>query len=248
MGTLTARARPRFIPVALVVILIGAGLPPLLSWQRAGTERAHSLSNLRRLANSLLLYAQDYDGRAMPPAEPLAGGAWRTWPDALKGYLTTPESLDNPSNPVPPEGSPPLRDPLHHYPVRTAYALNRRIWNVFSPGPFPLDNLELPSQTALFVEAGPMWRDPCHPGERSSMAFLTYGDTTDRFSGFFAYPSPHNDHIALVAFDGHASTVKVEHYTTADGPHDPLYGRIGGNIYDWNGGHPNCQTDRPPHE
>ena len=47
-----------------------------------------------------------------------------------------------------------------------------------------------------------MWRDPRHPGERSSMAFLTYGDTTDRFSGFFAYPSPHNDHIALVAFDG----------------------------------------------
>jgi len=246
MGALNGRARRWAIPVGLIVVLIGAGLPPLFSWQRAGTERAHSLSNLRRLANSLLIYAQDYDGRAMPPAEPLSNGAWRTWPESLKGYLSTPESLDNPSNPLS-DGSL-LRDPVHLYPIHTAYALNRRVWGVFSPGPFPLDNLELPSQTALFVEAGPMWRDPRRPSERAQTAVLAYGDTTDRYSGFYAYPSPHDDHIALVAFDGHASTVKVEHYTAADGPHDPLYGRIGGSIYDWNGGHPNGQTDRPPRE
>ncbi|HLV80015.1 MAG TPA: hypothetical protein VKT32_07010, partial [Chthonomonadaceae bacterium] len=242
MGALTGRARRQAIPLVLIVILIGAGLPPLLSWQRAGAQRARSLSNLRRLANSLLLYAQDYDGRAMPPAAPLAGGAWRLWPEALQGYLTTPESLNNPANPVPEDG-PPLRDPLHRYAVRTSYALNRRIWGVFSTGPFPLDNLELPSQTALFVEAGPMGRDPRRPGERSAQAVLVYGDTTDRFSSFYAYPSLHDGRIALVAVDGHAITVTVAHYGPADGPHDPLYGRIGGTIYDWNGGHPNGETD-----
>ena len=52
----------------------------------------------------------------------------------------------------------------------------------------------------------------------------------------------------VVAVDGHAVMVEVKHYGPEDSPHDPLYGRIGNSIYNWNGGHPNGETDTPPRE
>ena len=237
--------------IALILLLTGIGLPPLLSWQRAETERANSMSNLRRLANGLLLYVQDWDGRAMPPAERLANGSWRTWPQTLRGYVTPATVFNNPANPVTPfSGS--LRHPVDGYPIDSAYALNRRVWGVFGPGPVPLDNLELPEKTVLFVEAGPMWRSPRQAprtaADRADFAVLDYGDTTDRIRGFCPYPSTHNDRMAVVGMDGHAVTLPIDHYGPADGPHDRLYGRLGGSLYNWNGGHPNGETDRPPRE
>lgn len=104
----------------------------------------------------------------------------------------------------------------------------------------------------MFVEAGPMWTAPIPSADGNARAgttaALTYGDTEDRFNGLFAYPSLHANRLALVAMDGHALSVIVSHYSAADGPHDKLYGRIGGHIYNWNGGHPNGHTDQPARE
>jgi hypothetical protein len=237
--------------VLLVALLVSLGLPPLLSWQRLEQQRAVSLSNLHRLSMGLLLYTQDWDGHTMRPAERRPDGSWRTWVDALHPYVGVPTFFSDPANPVAPFG-PKVRHPVYGYPISSSYALNRRLWDTFSPGPFPLDNLELPGQTVLFVEAGPMWRDPRRPprrdAERASIALLDYGDTTDRVQGFCPYPSPYEGRMPLAAVDGHAAIVRVMHYSAAEGPHDPLYGRIGDNIYDWNGGYLNGQTDSPPRE
>jgi hypothetical protein len=243
-----SRSRRRwFLLVALIVLLLSLGLPPLLSWQRTEHQNSASLSNLRRLAIGFLLYTQDWDGRPPPIAQRPTPSTWLTWVDTLRPYVSTPSAFSNPANPVAPFG-PKVRHPAQGYEVQTSYALNRRLWDTFSRGPFPFDNLELPGQTALFVEAGPLWRTPTRPGLSAPLAVLDYGDTTDRVRGYVPYPSTHSGKMAIVAADAHAVTVKVEHYRPEDGPHDPLYGRIGGSLYNWNGGHPNGQTDSPAHD
>lgn len=230
-----------------VVLATAIGLPPLLLWQRQSEERAISLSNLRRLSLSLLLYSQDWDGRLMPPTTHAAYGSLVTWPTTLAPYVAPESVFDNPANPLPKAASA-LRDPADGYPIRSGYALNRRFWNTFSPGPFAVEDLEIPTRTAMLVEAGPMWRDPLQRDDRSHYGVIHYGDMLDRSAGYCPYPSSHEQRAAVSAADGHAVTLHVEHYSPASGPHDRLYGRIGANIYNWNGGHPNGQTDRPARE
>ncbi len=231
--------------LAAAVVAGLLGLRPLLAWQRTGQEQAVSLTNLRRLAVGLQQYAQDWDGRAMAPALRMPDGQWRTWVDPMRAYVSR-TAFNNPANRVPPSESP-VRHPTDGYTIYTSYALNRRFWNTFGPGSFPLENLELPGQTVLFVEAGPMWRSPRAASPAAPpIAYLDYGDTTDRYRNLYPYPAPHNGRMAVVAADGHGVVVTVEHY--APGAHDTQYGRLGGSLYNWNGGHPNQETDRPAHE
>jgi hypothetical protein len=211
-------------------------------------QRAESLSNIRRIGAGALLYAQDWDSRLMPPATQQEETQWLTWPRLLRPYISGEDSIfSNPSNPVTPFHSN-VHHPRYGYPIDSSYALNRRFWNAFGPGPFPLDNLEMPEQTVLFVEAGPMWGDPLKERTSSRTALLDYGDTLDRIQGLVPYPSTHDGRMAVVAADGHGLMLTVEHYSSKDGPHDPRFGRIGQTIYNWNGGHPNGETDLPPRD
>jgi hypothetical protein len=231
--------------VGVLLLLLLMALPPVLQWQQGELKKTRSLNNMRRLATGLLLYAQDWDGRLMPPATRLPDSSWLTWPQLLDAYVKPAEAFANPANP---RGDSPPRHPKEDYPIRAGYALNRRFWNTFAPGPFPLENLELAEQTVLLVEAGPMWNDPKSPSRTSNTALLDYGDTNDRVDGFCPYPSPHRGKMTIVAADGHADTIEIKHYGSENGPHDPLYGRLGSNFYNWNGGHPNGETDTPPRE
>lgn len=243
-------------------ILVVVATPLLYQWQQVGEQKARSLSNLRRLSDSWQLYAQDWDGYPVPPVERRPDGNWLTWQQRLGGYGVSEYLFENPSNQtgtrrhdrylpnhLPTDG---LHDPKRGFAVETSYALNSRFWNTFAPGPFPAENLELPAQTVLFIEAGPMSPDPLRaPHDRKEsgdLALIEYGDTLDRLSGRYCYPSTHDGKMALVAADGHAPSLRVEHYLPSDGPHHPLYGRIGADIYNWNGGHPNGELDQPPHE
>lgn len=183
----------------------------------------------------------------MPPAR-FSAGQWITWDQLILAYDAGRSSLQNPSNPVPePGGAPAFNGPFR---VRSSYALNSRFYGVFSTGPFPLDNLELPAETAMFVEAGPAWKTPYSPGGSLAgrPAALTYSDTEDRLSGLSPYPSTHLRRLAVVAVDGHAAAIHVAHYGPEDALHDRRYGRIGDDIFDWNGGHPNGQTGTPVRE
>ena len=224
-----------------------AALVPLLLWQNREQRDAVSLNNLRRLGQGLLLYSQDWDDRPMPPVLATAQGV-TTWPQILLPYLPDKATLNNPLNPLARHTT----DPTGSYAVPSSYALNSRFCNTFGLGTYPLDALELPYRTALFVEAGPMRSDPVHappPADSdSAVARLDYGDIGDTSGGKFAYPSSRNGKIALVAADGHAETVVVAHYFPTDGPHDKRYGRIGGAIYNWNGGFATGETDKPPRE
>ena len=216
-----------------------------------GQQRAESLANLHRLAYGALLYSQDWDGRLMAPARKLADTTWETWPDALKAYVSDQSSFNNPSNPV--DGSSvSFKHPILPYTIPTSYAMNRRFWDTFSPGPFPLENLEMSGQTVLFVEAGPMKLHPRRPESGTEndtrFALLDYGDTTDRVNSLTPYPSTHDGRMAIAAADGHVTVLRVAHYSPEDGKHDILLGKIGNGIYNWNGGHLNGETDKPAHE
>ena len=240
--TLFRRAIPAVAAVATILVV-----PELLRWYRVGEERTLSLTNIRRLSQGALLYAQDWDAATMPPPYEVQPGVWQSWPALLRPYVSPDSTFSNPSNPVIPFHSS-LRDPIHDYAVNSSFAVNRRFWNCFGKGPFPLDNLELPEQTALFVEAGKMWKDPLKYSPWRPIGLLEYGDMEDRVGSYCPYPSTHDGLMSIVAADGHGIIVSVLHYRPKTGPHDEMYGRIGSNIYNWNGGHPNGQTDHPARE
>ncbi len=232
------------IALGVVLILIVVASAPLTSWSRTNEQRALSLSNIRRISLGALLYSQDWDGRFMPPVEHRPDGSWLTWVERVRPHVAPDSVFSSPSNPIPFEGSH-ITDPVTGAPVRASYAFNARFWGTFAPGPFPLENLEIPAQTVLFIEAGPAWKTPFVQGRNVNIARITYGDTMDRLNGLVPYPSTHESRIAVAAADGHAVTVKVAHYDLSNGLHDPLYGRLGGNLYNWNGGHPNGAVDQP---
>jgi hypothetical protein len=128
-------------------------------------------------------------------------------------------------------------------PFASSYALNARFWGYFAPGPYPIENLELPSETVLLVEAGRRRADGPFGSRLSDHVTHTYWDTG---ASPGSYPSSHRRQMNIVAVDGHARTVAVAHYTLDD--HNPELGRLGGGIYNWNGGHPNGDTSGPPAE
>ncbi len=240
-----------------IIFGIGAGIVmlvaaiPIFSWQQMGQKRAESLARLHRLAYCALLYAQDWDGRIMAPARKLPNATWETWPEVLKAYISDSSTYENPANPVGGSGRP-FKHPTLLYAVHTSYAMNRRFWDTFSPGPFPLENLEISGQTVLFVEAGPMKLNPRRPEASDNRdqpyALLDYGDTTDMINLLYPYPSTHAGKMAIAAADGHVALTKVFYYSAQDGRHDIMLGNIGNGIYNWNGGRANGETDRPAHE
>jgi hypothetical protein len=250
-GVAAATGRKQVVAVVACAVSLGIVLPFLFAWQSENQQTALSLANMRRVSNGCLYYAQDWDERMPPPSQHMPDGFALTWPRLVRPYVMLDEAFSNPANPVKPFHSD-LRNPTERRAVDTSYALNRRLWGQFSPGPFPFGNLEIPEQTALLVEAGRMDADPRHPrrvwGASTGLALDLYGDTTDRILGLSPYPSVHGGHFCVVAADGHGVAVKVLYYGPQDGPHDRLLGRIGENIYDWNGGYGNGETDRPAHE
>ena len=201
------------------------------------SARTACLSGERSLSTGLLLYTQDHDGR-LPPPDYQADGRWRSWLDISAPYLTSERIAVCPANRA--DGAVKAH---HGYKYPYTYALNERFFGVFSPGPFPLENLEIAPQTAMLVEGG-AFRGSRAPATRDGLWSLsTYADTAE---WPWAYRSPHDGRMNVAAADGHVVTVKVAHYTPAG--HDRLYGRLGGVVYNWNGGHPNGDTGGPPRE
>lgn len=241
MGTLGVK---RGIALLLACVVLGA--VSALLWKKSQEDQRVQLglTNLRRLGIGLLLYAQDWDSCPMPLRLPTPDKGVKTWADFLAPYIES-DDIENPLNPVLPN----TKHPKEGFLVRSGYAFNTRFWDTFGKGAFPLSNLELPAQTALFVEAGSAWRDPLHPPRSSEevrpLALTEYTDMTERIEGFSPFPSARTGKTAIVAADGHIVTVKVDHYTP-DPLHDTLYGRIGGNLYNWNGGFPLGKTDGRP--
>jgi hypothetical protein len=250
-GVADGSRRQQIIAAVICAVLLSVALPPLFAWQSENQQTALSLANMRRVANGCRYYAQDWDERLPPPSQHMPNGFTLAWPRLVRPYVLLDEAFTNPANPVKPFASN-LRCPAEDRTVDTSYALNRRFWGRFSPGPFPFGNLEIPEQTVLLVEAGRMAADPRHPGRvwgaGPGTALDLYGDTTDRVMGLSPYPSVHGGQLCVVAADGHGIAVKVLYYGPQDGPHDRLLGRIGVDIYNWNGGYGNGETDRPAHE
>jgi hypothetical protein len=232
------------------LVLIGAGVIIacsylLLKKSQDDQKRQIGLTHLRRLGIGFLLYAQDWDS-CPTPLQHKEAQKTTTWVDYLAPYMA-PDDINNPLNPLLPNST----EAGSNMAVRSGYALNYRFWDTFGKGGYPLTQLELPAQTALFVEAGAPCRDPLRPpttpNERLQNATEIYRDTTDKIEGYCPYPSARTGKIGVVAADGHIVTVKVAYYEP-NALHDTLLGRIGGNIYNWNGGFEGGKTDGKPRE
>jgi len=192
---------------------------------------------MRRLSSALLLYAQDHDGRLPPPDYRTTAGEWRHWLGILQPYYSPDPITRCPVNHA--DGA---MQPIQGYAYPYSYALNERFWGVFSPGPYPIENLELPAQTVLLAESGG-FRGVTPDGKSGFWSMSIY---TDIAKWPQAFPSPHDGRMNVAAVDGHVVSMKVAH-TSPEG-HDSVYGRFGGSIYNWNGGHPNGDTGGPPRE
>lgn len=252
-GVPASPARQWIPAVAALIVTLAIVLPPLFAWQSENQQKALSLSNMRRVAVGCLVYAEDWDERTPPPVQRMPNGFVLSWPRLVRPYVLLDDAFSNPSNPVKPfQSRSVLVDPVDNRAIETSYALNRRFWSQFAPGPFPLDNLEMPEQTALIVEAGRMAANPRRPWlivpSGPGYAMDQYGDTLDRFNGLSPYPSTHGGQYGVVAADGHGQMGRVLYYSSEDGPHDKTLGRIANGVYDWNGGHANGRTDEPARE
>lgn len=228
----------RIALVAVVLIAAVAGGVPALLYQQREAAKTLCLSNERRLATALLLYAQDHDERMPPPDYRLPDGVWRNWLGIIQPYVSNEDIAVCPANPT--AGA---FEPRHGYRYPYGYALNERFFGVFGPGPFPIDNLEMSAQTVLLAEGG-AWQGSAPPARTDGRwAVSIY---TDASIWPQAYHSPHSGRMNVAAADGHVTTLKLAHYAPAG--HDTLYGRLGGSVYNWNGGHPNGDTGGAPRE
>lgn len=224
--------------VALGGLLLLAASVPALQWQQSESSRVRCQTNMRRLSSALLLYAQDHDGRFPPPQYETERGKWREWMGILEPYYSSDSIATCPANPADR-----AVQPILGFPYPYSYALNERFYGVFSPGPFPIENLELPAQTVMLAESGGFRGPRPGGGPVGTWAMNVYTDTAKWPR---AFPSPHNNRMNVAAADGHVVSLKIAH-TTPDG-HDSLYGRLGGTIYNWNAGHPNGDTAGPPRD
>lgn len=222
----------------LIAIGVLAGGLFAMQWQDIQWRKTLCLSNMRRLGTALLLYSQDHDARFPIPQYQTPDGGWKPWTLALQAYYDEQRVLTCPANRA--IGA---IDPYRGFPYQVGYALNLRFYGVFAPGPFPLENLEIAPQTALLVESGKVHPDGPFTERTHPWALPWYWDTA-WWPG--AYPSPHNERMNIVAADGHAITTVVAHYKPEG--HDAMYGRLGKDVYNWNAGHPNGQTDGAPRE
>lgn len=230
------RSRKSYM-VLLASIIIGVSAL-LLQWRSVQSAKTSCQTNLRRLSTALLLYSQDHDGALPPIHYQLSDGTWRHWVTILGPYFEPRKITVCPANPADD-----AREPWRNYPFPHSYALNERFFGRFGPGPFPVECLELPAQTALLVEGGAYRADGPSAGPTHLWAMSWYWDTAWWPN---AYASPHRQKMNVAAADGHVVNLEVAHYTPEG--HDPLYGRLGKSIYNWNGGHPNGDTSGPPRE
>lgn len=229
--------RARWALAGLVALLV-AGMAPLMAGRNGKLAEALCTTQARRLGTAMLLYAQDHDGCVPPIEYPQPGGEWRTWTSLLTAYMT-----DSPFLKCPLSADTSARNPYAGFTYPCGYAINLRFHDYFGNGAFSLDALELPSQTAMLVEAGPVRSGGPFTGPDTDTALNWYWDTS-WWPG--AYGSPHSRRMVVAAADGHVVCERVAHYSP-DG-HDMVYGRLAGAIYNWNGGHLNGETDGPVHE
>jgi prepilin-type processing-associated H-X9-DG protein len=239
-GPSPARRVPRSwwkAAAAAGILIVIAVAVPALHWQYEESTRVRCQSNMRRLGTALLLYAQDHDGRLPPPQFRTATGEWRHWLDSIS-YLISPDEISV----CPVNGAKGAVQPLLGFPFPHSYALNERFYDVFSAGPFPTENLELPAQTVMLAESGGFHGQA--PGKGAGFWSMNVYTDTARWPA--AYPSPHSGKMNIAAADGHVVSLKIAHYRPEG--HDSFYGRLGGSIFNWNGGHPNGDTSGPPRE
>jgi prepilin-type processing-associated H-X9-DG protein len=232
-----ARRAIRLLLFTLLAVVVAAGVPAL-SWQRLQSQKTRCVSNQRRLATALLLYAQDHDGRLPPVDYRTADGTWRHWVDISQVYISREDVAVCPAN-----GAEGATEPTKGYAFPYSYALNARFFGAFGAGPFPIENLELPAATALFVENRTFTAGQNPPSAGARHALSGYWDYVTNPT---AYATPHGSRMNVAAADGHVVTLTIP--SSRPGAHDALYGHLAGSIYNWNGGHPNGDTAGPPRQ
>ncbi len=215
------------IPLVAVLAVVARAM---METERVESQKVACITIERRLSTALLLYGQDHDGCLPMGDYSLGSNKWRTWVDLLHSYLAQDEKLFCPLLPMTD-----VKESTHGYPMPSSYTLNERFFGKFSTGPYPIDNLEIPAQTAMIVEGGPFKSKP-------AVGAILYGDL---YTQPERHNTPHDGKLNVAAADGHVVTLKPPAKII---DHDVLYGRLAGTIFNWNAGYPNGHTAGPPHE
>lgn len=232
-----ARSRQWRLAAGLAVVTaIAAVVLGTVGFREA--RRTLCLSNQRRLSVALLIYAQDNTGCLPPVRSKLETERTRFWLEAIDAYLPLRGLGACPANPAAD-----CQDTRTGDRFGGSYALNERFFGVFAPGPMAVEHVELPNQTVLLVEAGHQRADRPFGPPAGQSCRAGYWDTGEHP---LFHPSVHAGKMSVSAADGHALALEVAHYSLEG--HDPLLGRLGGQIYNWNGGFPNGNLRGAPRE
>jgi prepilin-type processing-associated H-X9-DG protein len=233
---------------ALLALGITAAAAVGLRFQASQMAKTSCLSNERRISTALLLYAQDHDSCLPPPecrvsAPGVEPPVWRHWGSLIDYCLSEDQRTVCPILSV--EDA---REERRGYPFTFSYGLNQRFYGFFGEGSFPVDNLELPERTILLTESE-RFKDPAGKSSGSGDSWRISSIYTDYFERPSAFPAAHEGRINVAAADGHVKNIEPARAgQDYPGVHDRKFGRLGGSLYNWNGGHPNGRTFDPPRD
>lgn len=96
--------------VIAIIAILAAILFPVFAQAREAARKSTCLSNLKQIGTSMMMYAQDFDERLMPPSsdpaapadessEPISAGAFG-WADLMMPYVKNVQIFECPSNSI----------------------------------------------------------------------------------------------------------------------------------------------------
>ncbi|MDR1281000.1 MAG: type II secretion system GspH family protein [Opitutaceae bacterium] len=218
------------LTVIVIIGILAAIVLPVVGHVRKTARRAHSIVNLRGIANATLAYTLDYKGRFPFQAGNSVGGAWtgpnnssyRHWTWAISPYLGLAKKNgdgDTASYHIRPGSA--FEDPLIAPALRTSgvsdYGGNHL---VFVPGGPNEEKLGIKQTRIEDLTHAPttIIAASCRGDPGTGGSWMLSNDYVIRGDPASGYPRPHDwfgNGFFLCAFaDGHAAPVRTDRFTT----------------------------------
>ncbi len=190
--------------VIAIIAILAAILFPVFARAREKARQASCLNNVKQLALSISMYAQDYDDKLVPSRGKTASGAWCVWTVYTEPYRKNDAILTCPTG-------------LGKYAWgKCDYGLNRDTFTEVSYGAAAcgLSEVQYPAETVAVADSSTTGSTA--DGWTYSYSWRCGGDhRPERF-----IPQRHNGGANLSFVDGHAKwhTVKLDPNSTYVGP------------------------------
>ena len=167
--------------VIAIIAILAAILFPVFARAREKARQASCSSNLKQLATSFLMYAQDFDEVLPPYADNGCsdGHTCYQWWKTTMPYIQNSQVLRCPSRPT----------------VSVGYAVNYSRVNGCGNSP-PMSKLDEPAETMTLIDGNSLTYQAPESGD-------VYYNTTDSSSWGYRVRYPHNEGANITFCDGH---------------------------------------------